>query len=294
MLARQRNTAHRSLRAQSLANDEWLVYSGHSSIMLTLDHLLTLISFSLEGALIAILLYRRLQRTFRLFVAFIICTMSGDLLLFSLTVSPRTYFILYWVINAINSAVALAVIIDLFRDALQLVYSKLGVLGFLLPMVIFGLITVLFWGSLHRHHFYGRSWQGFTVSIIYSFGLGISLLEAGICVLSLWLGPRYRIWDRRSLSVIAGLGLIGLATLIVFIVRIEFGTRFTDVFRYVPFFSFVCATLIWISIFLPLEPESDRRRPDMENVGRFLELATRRLEDLRRSMRRWGLRFHPV
>jgi hypothetical protein len=254
-----------------------------------LDLTIWIVGFVLQLAVIVVLIRRRPVGQFRGFLAFLVCLSAGDLLTVWLRANTNFLYFMFWGIQAVDSAVALAAIIEIFRDALQLVYRRFGVIGLFGPFVIFALVDFFFWRTLH--HKFTRDWLGIGTSVAVSLVLGISLLQLAIGILCLWLRHRYGIFTRRSLSVLSGFGLIGASFVLTFIVRVEFGPRLEDVFRYISPFAAMCAMLIWILIFSLPEPEEDRRRPDLERIDRFLEFANRYVEDAREAMRRWGLRF---
>jgi hypothetical protein len=107
----------------------------------------------------------------------------------------------------------------------------------------------------------------------------------------MWLRHRYGIFDRRSLGVLGGFGVIGASVVMAYILRAEFGRSLEDVVRYIPFVGSTYAMLIWIVIFSLPEPKEDRRRYDPERIERFLKQATRYVEGVRETMDRWRLRY---
>jgi len=255
-----------------------------------LDFTLWIISFGLQAVLIGVLLRQRLIGRFRVFFTFLVWWTVGDLLYFWLRADTRLLYLLYWVTQAVNSAVALAAIVAIFRDAVQLVYSRLGAIGFFGPLAVFVLVDFLFWSKLH--HSFPRNWLGMGASVALSLVLGIALLQAAIAVVCMWLRHRYGIFDRHSLAVLGGFGVIGASVVMAYILRTVFGPSLENVFRYIPFEGSMCAMLMWIVIFSL--PEENRPRYDRERIERFLKLATRYVEDVRETMDRWGLRYSGV
>jgi hypothetical protein len=255
-----------------------------------LDFTLSMLGFALQAALIIILFRQKAVGLYRIFLTFLVCSTISDLLYVWLRADTRLLYLLYWVIQAVNSAVALAVIVEIFRDAVQLVYSRLGAIGFFGPLAIFGLVDFLFWRKLH--HGFSRDWLGVGTGLAVSMVLGIALLQAAIAVVCMWLRHRYGIFDRRSLAVLGGFGIIGASVVTAYILRAQFGRDLENVVRYIPFEGSMCAMLIWIVIFSL--PEENRPRYDRERIERFLKLATRYVEDVRETMDRWGLRYSGI
>jgi hypothetical protein len=240
-------------------------------------------------ALIVILLRHRPVGRFGAFLAFLVCSTISDLLYFWLKTDTRPLYLLYWIIQAANGAVALSAVIGVFRDALQLVYRRFGFLAFLGPLVAFLLIDFFFWRKLQ--HGFPHNWLGVGITLSVTLVLGLALLQSAIAILCLWLRHRYGIFGRRSLSVVAGFGLTGGVAVMAYLMRVEFGRSLENVFRYMPVLASACAMLIWIVIFSLPEPEEDRQRYDPERFDRFLKLANRYVENVREAIDRWRLRY---
>lgn len=254
-----------------------------------LDFTLWIISFALQAASITLVLRVKPIGRFGAFLTFLVCWTIGDLLYFWLRANTNFLYLLYWLIQAANNTVALVAVMNVFRDALQLVRRRFGSLSFLAPLMIFLLIDFLFWRKLQ--HSFPHGWLGMVTSLAVSLVLGISLLQSAIAVLCLWLRHKYGIFGRRSLGVLGGFGFIGAGVVMAYFARVEFGPRLEDVFRYVPSFASTCAMVIWIVIFSLPDSGEDRRRYDPERIERFLKLANRYVEDVREAMDRWRLRY---
>jgi hypothetical protein len=176
--------------------------------------------------------------------------------LFDIFIPENTvhFYIAYWAINAIASLLSLAIIIAIFWPGIEMIYRRLGLPGFILPMTVLAVIDFSFWHSLH--HMFSRDWLGQSAGVVYSFDLGVSLIQVIIFLMSLWLRRKYRkIWGPYNFSIISGFAAISASTLMAYSTRLGLGATFELVFRYIPFLALLGVTLFWIYVFSRPEPE---------------------------------------
>src|SRR5436309_11996706 len=101
--------------------------------MYNIDQLIRWVVCALNIAVLGCLAYRRLAGRFTLFFAYVLCSMVGVTLQLWMAGNTIEFYVTFWMIQAIESAVSFAVIIWIFWPAIELVYRRLGVPGFILP-----------------------------------------------------------------------------------------------------------------------------------------------------------------
>jgi hypothetical protein len=256
--------------------------------MYDIDQIIRLVACALKVVLLGCLAYRRLTGRFTLFFAYVLCSTIGLMLQLWMAGNTVEYYVTHWTIQAIESAVSIAVIIWIFWPAVELVYRRLGAPGFILPIVLLAVIDFSFWRTLH--HMFSRDWLGQSASVVYSFDLGVSFIEFVIFVLALWLRRHYqKIWGRYSMDIIAGLAAISAATLVAYGTRLGLGNKFEILFRYLPSLASILVTLIWIITFSRPEPgDADSGGPtDPKQRDEVLRKAAEILDRTERILGRW-------
>jgi hypothetical protein len=252
------------------------------------DQIIGGIACAIEAALLGCLIYRKLLGRYIVFFAYILGTLLGSIIETRLMANTIEYYVIVWIIRAVGSAVSLAVIISIFWPAVELVYRRLGVPGFILPVVLVAVIDFSFWRTLH--HMFSRDWLGQAAGLIYAFDLAVGFVEVVIFVLALWLRRHYRkIWGRYSMDIIAGLAAISAATLVAYGTRLGLGNKFELFFRYLPSLASILVTLVWIITFSRPEPEdADSAGPtDPKQRDEVLGKAAEILDRTERILRRW-------
>jgi len=253
-----------------------------------IDLIIGAVGCAMNVALLGCLAYRRLAGRFTLFFAYALCVTVGLMIELWMAGSTLEFYVTYWIIRAIESAVSFTVIIWIFWPAVELVHRRLGAPGFILPLVLLAALDFSFWRTVH--HSFGQSWLGLTASAIYSFDLAISFVEFVIFVLALWLRRHYRkIWGRYSMDIIAGLAAISAATLVAYGTRLGLGNKFEILFRYLPSLASILVTLIWIITFSRPEPgDADSGgTTDPKQRDEVLRKAAEILDRTERILRRW-------
>jgi hypothetical protein len=253
-----------------------------------IDQIIGGVGCAMEVALLGCLIFRKLAGRFAIFFAYVLFSIIGLALELWLPKDTLQFYVIHWVLRAMHSTLSLAVIVWIFWPAVELVHRRLGVPGFILPVVLVAVIDFSFWRTLH--HMFSRDWLGQAASLIYSFDLAVGFVEVVIFVLALWLRRHYRkIWGRYSMDIIAGLAAISAATLVAYGTRLGLGNKFEIFFRYLTSLASILVTVIWIITFSRPEPEDpDPSGPtDPKQRDDALRKAAEILDRTERILGRW-------
>jgi len=204
-------------------------------------------------SLIAMLL-RRTYKWVGWFFLYLITNLFFTLILFIVRDNDRLYSILYWSGDAVVNVLIFLAIYEIFRSVFQHFYS-LRWFGMLFP--ISSLILVML-GSL-RAIFRAQSIAAESVlkSQIYSLEIATYILQVGIFFLFLVLVQFFRLpWKQYTFGIAVGFGVSAAGSLVAFMVRSEFGTKFDPIFRFVVPLTYTIGVAIWLLTFLWPVPKS--------------------------------------
>ena len=105
-------------------------------------------------------------------------------------------------------------------------------------------------GSL-RSVFQAGSTEGFLISQIFAVEIAAYILEVGIFLLFLVLVRFFRLpWKQYTFGIALGFGVSAAGSLVGFMVRSEFGTKFIPIFRFVVPMTYTVGVAIWLLTFL--------------------------------------------
>jgi hypothetical protein len=100
-------------------------------------------------------------------------------------------------------------------------------------------------------------------SALISLEIGVGFLQFGLFCLFLMLVRFFHMhWRQHAFGVVLGFGIIAGGTLVVFLLRSEFGTKFDPVVRITPPIAYIIAVAIWLATFLRGEPEQPAKSWD--------------------------------
>jgi len=122
-----------------------------------------------------------------------------------------------------------------------------------------------------------------TGAIIFSVGITINFIQAAIFLLFWLLAKSLQIGFRRyAFGIVLGFGISSIGTLVGWLARSVFGTKFNFLAMYLPPVTYILALLFWLNVFWheePPEPEwSLPIRP--EELAEQLRQYTRILKKL--------------
>lgn len=112
-----------------------------------------------------------------------------------------------------------------------------------------------------RAAFHPVSQGGILASTLITLEIVVGFLQFGIFCLFIILVRFFHMrWRQHAFGVVLGFGFAAAGTLVVFILRSEFGTKFDPVVRITAPIAYITAVVVWVITFLRPEP----RQPSAE------------------------------
>jgi hypothetical protein len=225
----------------------------------TLGIILGLIPPVLQTCLAAMLLRRRIYRTFPFFVTytlFAVCAETCKLTLLLLDKqNTLAYFYAYWGAEAVYAVLGFAAIHEVFRYVFEN-FTSLGWFKLLLPTVALLMlgISVLI-PLVHRAVDTGPLEEG-----IFSLQIAVRCLQLGVFFLIFCLARFFDLDYRQyAFGIAAGFGIAAAGILLGTLVRTGLGLKFLIFFKYIPAVSYCLAVTVWLASFVRPEPDDPFR-----------------------------------
>jgi hypothetical protein len=205
-----------------------------------------LISIVLEAVLLGVLIRNRLYRSFIWFCSYLASDLLLDITLIAVRKTYDTYFLLYWISVAVLTLLIFFVIQEAFRAVFQRFYA-LHWFRFVYPAASFILIAI---GSMRSLPSTGSP-KDLLIGEIFSLEIAAGILQVGIFFLFLVLVQFFRVpWKQYTFGIALGFGMSATGSLVAFMVRSEFGTKFDPIFRFVVPMTYTIGVAIWLLTFL--------------------------------------------
>jgi len=216
--------------------------------MNTSELLLGVSSVALQALLLVILVSRGLQRSFRWFLAYLTTNFLFGAGLVLIRNQPRSYFYTYWIGDAIVASLAILATYEIFRGVFQKFYTLPGFRA-LFPGAS---VLFIFLGSIRAFEKSGSLLSEYLlISQIFSLEIIAYILQFGLFFLLLLLIQFFRLsWKQYTFGIAVGFGVSAAGSLVAFMVRSEFGTKFDPVFRFVVPLTYTVGVAIWLLTFL--------------------------------------------
>jgi hypothetical protein len=239
--------------------------------MFTLSLTLPIIASALRLWLVVRLYAMNRHREYPLFVAYNLLAIMDFVTVITVMRRPVTYFLTYWIGEILLSILALLVLLAVFKPAGEGLYARHPSYRAFLPFAITTIIAIVVWQTIY--HPLRPTPLGHTASGMYSFVLGVLVLEATILTTCLALAFSRRVsWTRYDFAIVAGFGLSALPKLISFLVWWNVGRRFEAVVHFMTPAAAVGAALIWVVAFSRSEPQITRQAPSASELQKLTDL----------------------
>jgi len=208
----------------------------------------------LQGALLGALLRKHVPKWLRWFFIYLLSNFLFGIGLLLIRHMEHAYTILYWTGDTIVTLLILLAIYEVFRLVFKKFYD-LPWFRWVLPVVAVALIG---FGSLRAILHSGlRETGSLLVFQIYYFEITAGILQVGIFFLFLVLVKFFRLpWKQYTFGIAMGFGVSAAGSLVAFVVRSEFGTKFDPIFRFVVPLTYTIGVAIWLITFLWPVPKS--------------------------------------
>ncbi|HWZ43647.1 MAG TPA: hypothetical protein VNW97_09220 [Candidatus Saccharimonadales bacterium] len=203
--------------------------------------------------LAAIILKRQDHRTFPFFFIYIVCFVLVFVLRFAVVNDYRTYFIVFWISEALYAVFALLALHEIFRRVFMAFYVELW-FKLLFPIVVVLALLITGWAAYHDP----PAGASRLIRLVLFFGLAVNFMQVCLVSLFIFLADTFRLrWRFAPLGISLGFAVSALGATAYYWVRSEFGTRFEALARYAGPVAYMLAIVIWLDTFLRPEPEPD-------------------------------------
>ena len=214
--------------------------------MNTAELSLAFIGVGLQAALLGVLLWRKQYKRFGWFVSYVAASFLRDVVLFAVQHHAKPYFFVYWIGDTVVTLLVCLAIYETF----EIVFQKfLALTWFRLLFPCTGIILLLV--GLARIMNGSGSTESRLISQIFSLEIAAGILQVGIFFLFLVLAQFFRLpWKQYTFGIAVGFGVSAAGSLVAFMVRSEFGTKFDPIFRFVVPMTYTIGVAIWLLTFL--------------------------------------------
>jgi len=215
-----------------------------------------LVGTGLEAVLCLSLLLRRTYREFPIFFSYTALSVIVTVALWSTRKNPSFYSKIFWTSEAVSVVLAFLALNEALRSVFR---NFLGMRWFrwLFP----GIGIVMVGVAVLRIIVEPRpAFSLFTTTVI-GLEIAVGFLQFGIFSLFIILVRLFHLrWGQHAAGIVFGYGVSAAGSLVAYMLRSEFGTKFDPVIRIAPPIAYIIGVAIWLATFLKAEPE----RPEVE------------------------------
>jgi hypothetical protein len=214
--------------------------------MTTAEILLAFSGFALQAISLVVMFFNKTYKLFSWFFIYLSTNCLFTVALFVVRDHSRLYSVLYWTADAIVNLFIFLAIYEIFHSVFLHFYAFRW-FRMVFPASSVILISI---GSL-RSVFRAGPAEGFLISQIFAFEIATYILQVGIFLLFLVLVRFFRLpWKQYTFGIALGFGVSAAGSLVAFLVRSEFGTKFVPIFRFVVPMTYTIGVAIWLLTFL--------------------------------------------
>ncbi len=219
---------------------------------------MSLAGAGLQVYLCLLLLVRGYYRQFRFFSLCMALTVVSTIALIALRNHQSLYFDIYWLSEALTVLVTFFALQEtfylVFRNFLSISGFKLLFPGIGILMLVVAVLRTLFQAAPDPRPL---------TSTLISLEIGVGFLQFGIfCLFFVLVRFFHMRWRLHAFGVVLGFGVAAAGSLVVYLLRSEFGTKFDPVVRITPPIAYIIAVAIWLATFLRGEPEQPAKSWD--------------------------------
>ncbi len=170
--------------------------------------------------------------------------------------NAKLYFYVYWSSEAIYVVLTFLVLQEAFHSVFRNFYSlrwfKLSFPGVGIFILVVALLRAIFFRQPDQ--------SPFAVTLV-SLEISVDFLEFILfCLFILLVRFFHMQWRQQAFGIVLGFGIAAAGSLVAFLLRSEFGTKFDSLFRIVTPLSYIVGVAVWLATFLegePSQPESN-------------------------------------
>ena len=194
------------------------------------------------------------RRRFPWFFAYCIYAVLGLAARFLAAISSRrTYFYTYWYTDPGFLLLGIAALHEVFRQVFAgfylLRWFRWLYYGGITIVVLIAVVNSLVNRPMNVYPVFG---------IILDVGIAVNCIQAAIFALFYFLAKVLDVEFRRhTFGIVLGFGISSIGTLIPYVARSTFGTKFESLVIYAPSVAYFVSLAVWLSAFLWPEPTQD-------------------------------------
>jgi hypothetical protein len=216
-----------------------------------LELILAIAATLLQCAVAFLVVRSRALRQFPFFFSCIILSVAITLAAFLLRDNYRLYFYFYWVAESVNVVLTLSALHEVFFAVFRSFY-RMGWFRLLFPAVSIFLLSI----SALRTALHPAADVFPLFGVILSLEISVRFLQVGLFGLFVVLASFFHLrWQQRAFGIAFGFGLSAAGSLVVFLLRSEFGTKMNYLVRIAPPLSYTLAVVVWLITFLAPQPK---------------------------------------
>jgi hypothetical protein len=214
------------------------------------ESILPLLNLALQGCLAYFMFVRGLHRQVRWFFVYTIYALVAEIVRIALRRHEEAYFYIYWATEALYAVLAFFAIREVFRWVFRNFYKIKGFWLLLPAVTILTLLIVAL--RLYQPHTV-ETYQ--IISIIISSKIAVSFLQVGIFALFFLLVRFFHLgWRQHAFGLALGFGIAAAGSLVAFLLRSEFGTKFDPIVRITAPVTYIIAVVVWLATFVSRQP----------------------------------------
>lgn len=217
---------------------------------------MSLAGTALQVFLCLLLLLRGAYRQFRFFTLATALSVAGVIAAIAIRKHYSLYVEVYW----INEGVSVVLAFLALQESFYLVFRNfLSIPWFrrLFP----GIGLLMLFVSVLRAAFHPVSQASLLARTLITLEISVGFLQFGIFCLFVLLVRFFHLrWRQQAFGVVLGFGIAAAGSLVVYLLRSEFGTKFNPVVRITAPIAYIIAVVVWVVTFL--RPE--RLQPSLD------------------------------
>jgi len=211
---------------------------------------LALVGTGAQAGLCLLLLIRRSYREFPIFFLYSALFVVGEITGLAVSSNITLYGKVYWT----NEALGVLLVFFALQESLRSVFRNfLGMRWFrwLFP----GIGIVMLGVAILRILLLPRPAFSLFTTTILGLEIAVGFLQFGIFTLFIILVRLFHLrWGQRAAGIVFGFGVSAAGSLVAFLLRSEFGTKYDPVVRIAPPIAYIIGVAIWLATFLKAEP----------------------------------------
>src|SRR6185437_2724889 len=204
----------------------------------------------LQVGLLFLMVMRRFHREFPAFLLYIAFSITSTFAGLATRNNFYVYLRVYWVSEALYVVLAFWALLEVFKSVFRNFY-RMRWFRMLFPAIGVLMLCTAVIRSLASPP--AQVNRAFAV-IIFS-ELAVRFLQIGLLFLFFALIRFFHmVWRQQALGIALGFGISAAGSLVVFLLRSEFGTKLDHVVRIAPPIAYTLAVLVWLLTFLSPQP----------------------------------------